>query len=692
MGYLTRVLLLVCCAASLVRGWGQQLTFSGVTIPQQTATRPPTAPTATNPTSYLGARKADRAAVNFVPDNSWLGCLEAQKYKLDPIPGIYQASVQDIKKGLVHFVPSGTEKCGCQKNCPEVVALASGRLLQQRIAGGVVSNITALGTALRDKLVVGTGFSLLSGPLVASATIVKLEAQGAMNLTSGGSGGSRLDMAPDSVAVSVGNDSTRLLLQPLQSFFTTPNLYVVASGTGAGRRRELRGAQSGTQVDGVIDFTAASTLTFKAGQATTSVLTQDEIRQISAKWVASVNDTARLEAGGPFLLTSASTMSIHGGTAVVVSSDDTLTLHATTLARMTSDDRIHMETGQRMDINAPNIVQHAVDWALRADNSTVVETTTFFTTAATDATVLAGNILTLRSQNTIMEQAGSMHSLAAPLITQASDQWTATTTAVSTLSSDDAFYVAAGRLLHLSSDTVDVRVGNAMTVSSPSIMQSSDVLEVDSTASITWRSSNVSLYSDAYTLDSSDTVDVRVGNAMTVSSPSIMQSSDVLEVDSTVSITWRSSNVSLYSDAYTLDSSDTVDVRAGHTMTVSSPRVDVRASMAMTLTSPSVEIVSEDLRIESNQTVWSGAKLDVNVRSTAVTGDLILGNETAKGQLIMLNGKRPNLYETISANGETGDISSGRYHGCSSPSLGTSMKEGCTSHNPFFPFPMVTNK
>ena len=257
-----------------------------------------------------------------------------------------------------------------------------------------------------------------------------------------------------------------------------------------------------------------------------------------------------------------------------------------------------------------------------------------------------------------------------------------------------------------SSDRVDMRAGNAMTVISPLITQQSDMMEVDSTESITWRSSNVSLYSDAYKLNSSSRVDIHVGdattltsstidvhaNAMTLASSYMKQSSDVLEVDSTVSITWRSPNVSLYSDAYTLDSSDTVDVRAGHTMTVSSPRVDVRASMAMTLTSPSVEIVSEDLRIESNQTVWSGAKLDVNVRSTAVTGDLILGNETAKGQLIMLNGKRPNLYETISANGETGDISSGRYHGCSSPSLGTSMKEGCTSHNPFFSFPMVTNK
>lgn len=277
-----------------------------MTIPQQAATRACTAPTTTQTTPILGTREADNAAVSVVPDGSW-ACLEAQKYKLDPSSNIYQASVQDLKKGLVHFIPSGTEKCGCQKKCPEVVALASGRLLQVRIAGGVVSNVTAQGTALRDNLVVGTGFSLLSGPLIAQPTLVKLETQGAINLTSGGSGGWRLDMAPDSVAMDVGNGSTRLLLQALQSSFTTRNLYVMASGTGADRRRELQEALSGPREDGVMDLTGISMLSLKTGQATTLVLMQDEICQASAKWTASVKDTARLEAGGPLLLTSAST-------------------------------------------------------------------------------------------------------------------------------------------------------------------------------------------------------------------------------------------------------------------------------------------------------------------------------------------------------------------------------------------------
>jgi hypothetical protein len=113
------------------------------------------------------------------------------------------------------------------------------------------------------------------------------------------------------------------------------------------------------------------------------------------------------------------------------------------------------------------------------------------------------------------------------------------------------------------SESVDMLVGNATTLTSHYVTQYSDMMEVTSTESITWQSSDVSLSSDVFKLDSSETFGVVVGNATTLNSPYYIQSPDVKEINGTESITWQSTDVRLFSDVYELDSTETVDMLVG---------------------------------------------------------------------------------------------------------------------------------
>lgn len=207
--------------------------------------------------------------------------------------------------------------------------------------------------------------------------------------------------------------------------------------------------------------------------------TAPRITQSCAQWALSAGDSATVQTDGVFSATAATSADIVAGQLLNLASQGNISA--------TAGDSIKMQASQRMDMQALNIAQHAVDWALHAEDATI-ETTTFSASVTTDATIFAGNTLTLSRQNTIMEQAGRMHSLTARLITQTSDQWMANTTATSTLSSDDAFYVAAGRLLHLSSvDRTDAVVGETFNLTAPVAEQASTTWTVHTTnTSVLW--------------------------------------------------------------------------------------------------------------------------------------------------------------------------------------------------------------
>ncbi|EWM22613.1 hypothetical protein Naga_100126g1 [Nannochloropsis gaditana] len=157
-------------------------------------------------------------------------------------------------------------------------------------------------------------------------------------------------------------------------------------------------------------------------------------------------------------------------------------------------------------------------------------------------------------------------------------------------------------------------VGNATTLTSPFVSHFSDVTLVESSESITWRTGNASLSADAVAIDSSETLEMVVGNATTLTSPFVSQFSDVTLVESSESITWRASNASL--------SSTILDIRNQNTTIMAYNEIEI--------VSPSIDMV----------------------------GVVTLGNETTTGQLVILNGVRSDLMETITADGTTGELSS----------------------------------
>jgi hypothetical protein len=70
--------------------------------------------------------------------------------------------------------------------------------------------------------------------------------------------------------------------------------------------------------------------------------------------------------------------------------------------------------------------------------------------------------------------------------------------------------------------------------------------------------------------------------------------------------------------------------------------------------SPYLEILSQDTKILSDLSITMISE------SRNLAGSVVMGNETTSGQLSILNGDRSDLLETISANGITGELSSGR--------------------------------
>ena len=182
----------------------------------------------------------------------------------------------------------------------------------------------------------------------------------------------------------------------------------------------------------------------------------------------------------------------------------------------------------------------------------------------------------------------------------------------------DTFAIESVDILVDSNETLEMVVGNATTLTSPFVSQYSDVTLVESSESITWRTGNASLSADAVAIDSSETLEMVVGNATTLTSPFVSQYSDVTLVESSESITWRASNANL--------SSTILDIRNQNTTIMAYNEIEI--------VSPSIDMV----------------------------GVVTLGNETTTGQLVILNGVRSDLMETITADGTTGELSSGTCH------------------------------
>ncbi|EWM22592.1 hypothetical protein Naga_100483g1 [Nannochloropsis gaditana] len=91
----------------------------------------------------------------------------------------------------------------------------------------------------------------------------------------------------------------------------------------------------------------------------------------------------------------------------------------------------------------------------------------------------------------------------------------------------DTFAIESVDILVDSSETLEMVVGNATTLTSPFVSHFSDVTLVESSESITWRTGNASLSADAVTIDSSETLEMVVGNATTLTSPFVSHFSDV---------------------------------------------------------------------------------------------------------------------------------------------------------------------
>jgi hypothetical protein len=242
-----------------------------------------------------------------------------------------------------------------------------------------------------------------------------------------------------------------------------------------------------------------------------------------------------------------------------------------------------------------------------------------------------------------------------------------------------------------SSGSVDLLVGNVTTLTSPYVTQYSDVSEVTSTESITWQSSDISLSSGSYMLNSSDLLHVQVGDKLRLTSPLVTTHSQVMIIDSATSILGTSSNVSLISDLIVVDCAKYIEMQVGNStfatmplMTQHSEIIKVNSAERITWRSKDVGLHSTIYKISSsdrmkmeagNSTAWispyfktlsqntsmiSNDSITMTSTSINLVGEVTIGDESSPGHFTLLNRSQSNVSETITANGATGKVASGK--------------------------------
>ena len=233
----------------------------------------------------------------------------------------------------------------------------------------------------------------------------------------------------------------------------------------------------------------------------------------------------------------------------------------------------------------------------------------------------------------------------------------------------DAFYVVAGRLLHLSSDDrMDTVVGQTFNLTAPVAEQ----------ASTTWtvHTKNSSL------LSSDGTFFVSAALNVSTVAPMVQQVSTHWDVQNTANLVFMSNystqtahtNMVLTAgDTIRVQGENAVDIvaasqlraEAGAAAYINAPNTTIFGANSLALLSNGSASLSTtgNLSVQTGTTTWTGDLVDMDTdiivqKTFQGVGKIVLGSNDTAGSMTVLNGNRPDLRETIAMDGQSGLVTS----------------------------------